>query len=241
MRNRLEGRWERFRRLIDWGVRFLFIIVAVSLGKGRLIDAFTPQGIADFPVAQMFMLLFIATIVLIFLWLKATSGEYQMLYDHFSEFIPPIPGSSYPIVFGLAILGGALCYFSDNLVVYSVIFVCYTLVEIWGIWVRDSKIKVALHSARNEVPANDKRREAWIIIENYYLEKPQTQLAISGLFFSFVVLILSLSAELVERQALSSWLLSIGYGVMLLNVVINEMVYATWRRERDHALHEEYS
>ena len=240
MRSRLVGRWERVKTFRDMGVAVLFTIVALSLGKERLVGTFTPQGIADFPVAQMSALLFIETIVLLFLWIKATSGEYQMLRDHFSEFIPPIPKSSFPIIIGLAILGGSLCYFSDTIIVYSSIFACYTLFLIWGIWVRDSKIKEALHSARNKVPAKSKWRATWIVIEKYYLEKPQVQLAISQLFFSFVALILGLSGELLERQPLTSWLLSIGYGVMLLNIAITEMIYATWRRKRDHALREEY-
>lgn len=237
---RLPGRWERVKRLWYIGVAVVFSVAALSLGKERFISAFTDEGLADFPVPQMSVLLFAETITLIFLWVKATSGEYQMFRDHLSEFIPPIPKPSFHIVVALAILLGSLCYFSDKLVVYSSIFACYLLFLLWGIWVRDARIRVVLHDARSKTPTEDDRRKAWTIIENYYLEKPQAPLTVSMLFFSFVALIIGLSVELLPRQPLTTWLLSSGYGVMVLNIAIPEIIYRAWRHKRDHALREEY-
>ncbi len=240
MENHSLGRWERIKRFWDIGVALAITVAALSLGRERLVIAFTSQGLADIPVAQMSGLLLIETVVLLFLWIRATSGEYQMDRDHFTEFIPAIPKSTFYIVIGLAILGGSLCYFSDRLIVYSAIFVCFKFFEIWGIWVRDTRLKEVLASARSKTPPEDKRREAWLIIEKYHFEKPHTQLAITGLFFSFVALILALSGELLARDTLTTWLLSAGYVVMMLNIAIPEIIYGIWRRERDYALREEY-
>jgi hypothetical protein len=240
MQDRLVGRWERVKRLWDVGVAAVFAIAALSLGSQRFVSAFTAEGFADVPVSQISMLLFIETIALIFLWVKATSGEYQLLRDYLPEFIPPVPKLSFLIVVMLAILLGLLCYFSDNLVVYSAIFACYILFVIWGMWIRDSRIRVVLHTARSKASAKDERRKTWIIIENYYFSKPQVPLAVSMLFFSFVALTMGLSAELLDRQPITTWLLSAGYGVMVLNIAVPEVIYRIWRRKRDCDLHEEY-
>lgn len=223
------------------GVGLVVTVAALALAKDSLIVAFTAQGLADFPLAQISVLLFAGTIVLIFLWIKATSGEYQILRDNFPKFIPPIPRSSFPIIIGLGILLGSLCYFSDRIVVYSAIFACFNLFVIWGIWVRDAKIKVALDRAREKAPAEHKRRKTWIVIEKYYLERPHVQLAVTQLFFCFVALVLGLSGELLARQPVTTQLLTAGYSVMVLNIVIPEIVYGNWRRKRDHALGEDYA
>lgn len=238
---RLISRWEQVKRLWDLGVALVFAIAVICLEKGRLVAAFTPKGFSEFPVAQMSTLLFVETLVLLFLWIKSTSSEYQILRDHFSEFIPPIPGSSFPIVIGLAVLLGLLCYFSDTIVIYAAIFAFFNLFMIWGMWVRDSKLREVIDQARRTVPTGDERREAWTVIENYYLKLPQVQLSITTLFFSFVALILGLSGELLARQPLATELLTAGYIVMVAIIAVQEVIYGLWRRKRNCALPERYT
>jgi len=240
MKNRLVGRWERVKGLWYLGVGAVMTAATASLGKQRFVDAFTSEGFANAPVPQMAILLFLATIALIFLWIKATSGEYQMLRDHFSEFVPSLPKSSHFIVIMLAIIFGLLAYFSDTLVVYSAIFACHSLFTIWGIWVRDSRIRVVLQTARSKASPKDERRKSWIAIETYYFRRPQLPLTVGVLFFSFVALTMGLSAELLDKQPITTWLLSAGYVVMVLNIAASEVIYRVWRRKRDRDLQEEY-
>ncbi len=164
-----------------------------------------------------------------------------MLKDHLTSFIPSIPPSSSIISVGLSFLLGILVYLSNNIVIYSIVFAFFKLLEIWGIWVRDSQIKAAIEEARKEVPGEDESHRSLDIIENYYIKRPQVQLAITILFFSFVSHILGLLSKLVQGENTSKLFLTGAYSVMIIVILINEFVYKLWRRKRDAHLHEYYS
>lgn len=222
------------------GVAVIFTVVAFSLGNERFTNAFTAEGLASFPLGQLPLLLFIETVMLIFLWMRATSGEYQMLRDHAQEFIPPLPSSSLPIIVGLALLVGLMTYFTKNIVVYSAIMACFKLSETWGIWLLHTKIKIGIADGRKTAPAEDERREAWNTIEQYYFERPQIQSAITVMFFAFVSLTLGLASRLPSQQPVSDQLLAASYTIMIVNIAVAEIVYARWRRRRDQSLGETY-
>ena len=234
-KNHVKGhRWNRLKEWLHLDIWLLALVIASAFSKDRIINALTME---HFPVAQLSILLFFETLVLILFWMKAAFDELQTLQDYFAEFVPPIPKPTFTISVSIATLLGVLSYFSYNIIIYSSIFVCIKLFEIWGIWIRDSKLRNGLKRARDETPPDDRRRNEWIIIEKYYLQRPQVPLAVTVLFFSFISVILGLLGELLS-QPLTIWLLLSAYGIMLLNIAFAEVVYRNWRGKRDDALDE---
>lgn len=236
-KNQLMGRWNRMEKLINLGITLAAVTFVFLFSKERLTLAFRME---HFPVAQLSVVLLFVTLLLIGLWTRSILGELQMFRDYFEEFVPPIQKSSFSITVSVAILFGVLGYFSNRIMIYSSIFVCFKLVELRGIGIRDSELRVGLKRARAKTSAKNGRRKGWDVIEKYYLKRPQVQLGTTVLFFSFVAAILGLSGELLSQPS-ATWLLSSAYAVMLINIVFAEIVYINWRRKRDVALGDVYS
>lgn len=239
-KNKAGTKWERIKGLWDFGVALVLLVVGVCLRRETILTAFTAQGFAYLPVPQLSVILLVETIVLVFLWIQATSSEHAMLREHFSELAPPLPRPSRTIVAGLAILLGLLCYFSDQIVIYSAIFICVKLFEIWALWLRNTHLKKVLRQCRAEASSEDVRLKRWAIIEEYYLEKPQTQLAVTILSLSSVAVILGLLGEVQTQRQLYIWLVSASYSIMIVSIAASEVVYRNWRQKRNLALEEEY-
>ena len=208
---------------------FLFLF-----SKDRLASAFKME---NFPINQLSILLLIETLLLILLWIHATEGELYMFQEYLVEFVPSIPGLTFIITVFIAIFLGLLGFFSNNIVIYSSIHVCFLLVGILSGWVRGSKLKAMLKRARNETSPEDERRKKWDVIERYEFEIPHLLLGVTTLFFSFVSLIIGLLGELLSNSS-TVWLLSAAYIIMFLNIAIAEIVLMKWRHKRDNDLGE---
>ena len=238
----IETRWNRLKARLDDAINLVWAsIIGVGLFiyyKNTLIDALLME---HFPVAQLSMMLLSETIFLIFLWVKATRGELQMLQTYFKNFVPPLPKSSFGLSLGISILLGTLAYLSNTIIYYSLLFAVFKLVELWGLWIIDSELKIGLKRARDEAPINDWRRSKWDVIENYYLQKPQVQLAATVLFFSFISVILGLLNKLLSWHPAATWLLSFAYVILIFNIASSEYIYKKWRHKRDIDLDESYN
>ena len=237
--NRIQGRWERLNQLRSIGVLLIVATVSLTFSKDRIASAFTMEALSQFPVTQLPIFLLFETIFFILLWMKATSGEILMLKEHLAKFIPSLPRNSFHIIVGMGLLLGLLVYYSDRIVIYSSVFVSFKLFEIWGTWVRDSRFKVGLEEAKKSAGSN--RLAVVNIIESYYFKRPQLQLAVTVLFFSFVSLILGLLGETLPVKNTSKWFLIGAYSVMIVVIALNELVYMVWRHNRDSALDDSYS
>lgn len=96
-------------------------------------------------------------------------------------------------------------------------------------------------------------------IEIYYFKRPQIQLAVIAVFFSFVSVVLSFIAfsELISdpkttfisflflcepiSQFTYHWLLRAAYIIMIFTLALNEVAYIIWRRKRDAVLGKSYT
>ncbi len=231
--NKIQGRWERVKGLFDIGVKLVIASGVLTFSKDRLISAFTEEGLAKFPVVQLYVILLLETIYLIFLWIKAVSDEMQMLKDNIGEFIPGLPKPSLNITVGLALLLGALGYFSNRIEIYCGIFVVIKIFEIWGLWVRDSHLRIALELARKGIAEGKERLYNLRAIEDYYLNRPQLPLAVTVIFFSFLSLILGVLGKLSPIENTREICTVGAYIVIIVVIAFNEVVYITWRRKRD--------
>ena len=169
------------------------------------------------------------------------SGEMQMMQDYTVEFIPAIPKQTTYIAVGIGAVLGLLVFFSYRPLVYSALYATLKLVEIWALWMRDVRIRDGLKTARDEAAPDDRRRDAWVVLERYYLGKPQIPLATTELCLAVLALVLSVYGELLEERASELWFSSAAYAVIFSALLLNAVVYTLWRRDRDRALGESYS
>jgi hypothetical protein len=232
--NYSKGRWNRMKNYVELGLTLVIAtFIFLFSNKDRLTSVFTME---NFPVTQLSILLLFGTLMLISIWLHVAEGELQMFQDNFEEFVPPISWSYFGMTVFFAIILGLLGVFSYRIVIYSSIYVCFKISEIWGGWIRGSTLKAILAHARSNAPPEDIRRKRWDIIEKFEFEKPHLMLGVIVLSFSFVSLILGLLGEWLSSTI---WLSS-AYIIMLLGIIIAEWFLMRWRHKRDEALGEKY-
>ncbi len=237
--DKTQGRWVRLKQFWDFGIILIVASGVLGFSKDRILSAFTMEALSQFPVVQLPIVLLVQTIFLVLLWMKVTSSEIQMLKDYFTEYIPALPRQSFHIIVVLGFTLGVLGCFYDRIAVYCSVFVTFKLFEIWGTWIRDSKFKAGFEEAKKSAAGN--RLNEVNIIEGYYLNKPQLQLAVTVLFFTFVSLILGLLGKTLPERDVSKWFTVGAYSVMIATIAVNEFVYMIWRHNRDKALGEYYS
>lgn len=234
-----SARWKRLERLFEFGVLAVGAAMALSLivAEGRFQSAFDRDALRMAPQPQLSIVLLIAACIYVVLWFFAVSGEMEMLREYGEEFVPPLPDLRLQAL-GLSVLLALLVYFSEYPVVFSALFVSQKLMEAWAIGIRDSKIEESLMTARQQAPTDDRRRPAWNIIERYYLDRPQIQLAIAMSCLALAALVLSVCGETFADKRL---FLSAAYLLLISTIAINEAIYFLWRQTRDDALGERYS
>lgn len=237
--NASSARWRRLDRLFEFSVFAVAAVIALSLAvaQGRFQSAFDRDALEAAPYPQLSIVLLVVAGIYVALWYFAVSGEMEMLREYGEDFVPTLPDIRL-YAFGLAVLLALLLYFSEYPVVFSALFASQKLLEVYALKVRDSKFREALVVARQKAPTDDKRRPAWDIVERYYLYRPQIPLAIAMMFLAFVAIVVSALGESGLNERL---LLSAAYLVLVSAIIISEVVYFYWRRNRDEALGERYS
>jgi len=237
---KILGRWERLRKLSDLGTTLVIAIALLSASKNRIIKLFMEPELPQFPVDLLSVFLLFATLALIFLYIKDVSGELQMLKDYFEEFVPQIPRSTFYLILFLALTLGVLGYFSNRIIIYSIIFACLKLLTLWAIWLVNSKVRSVLEYIRKEPTIDNERKRELAVIENYYLKTPQFPLSITLLFASLVCFNIALLGKFAATQTATTTFFIIAYSGMIAIIVLNEIIYAIWRYKRDSMLEEIY-
>ena len=236
----ISSRWEGLKWFFHMAFGIAFAIVPIGFSTGRIREAFSTDSLELFPLPQLSIVLLFMTIMLILGWFKAVAGEMEMLRTYAEDFAPVLPRSTSHVAIALAVTLGLLAFFSDRTLVYSSLFVCYKISEVWAIWIRDSKIEEGLKTARELSSSEDKRRQAWDVIENYYMNRPQIPLAVTELSLMVVAIVLSIYGEVLQPSLLAKLLSTSAYLVIILTLITNSVVYTIWRRERDRALGERF-
>jgi hypothetical protein len=234
--NRLKGRWTRLQNYLNIGIMIVVGVIILLFSKERIALAFRLE---HFPVAQLSVLLLFVTFIFISAWIKAAIDELQILQDFFPTFVPPVPRATFTLTLVVAILCGLLCYFSNIIIFYTLIFIFIKLVLLFGMYIRNSEIKITLIKSQDKSGKKIKRKKGWKVIEEYYLKKPQFQLEVIVLFFSFFSSILGLLGKIITQSVILSE--SAAYIVIIIIIVFNECIYIKWRNERDIKLNKYYN
>jgi len=237
---RSKNRWKRVWMFLTFGITILTATGVLTFSKDRIIFLFSSEGLKYFPENHLQILLMLATLFLIYQWIRIHIGEIQMLEDNLEEYLPSIPRPSFALIVLFAIMLGMLGFFSYNIILYTSIFVFFSIFDIWSIYYRNLTIKKALNEARTEIKDENLLKNLQAI-EKYYIEKPHMQRSATVMFFSFISLILGISAQLNPNKEYVKLFSSLAYGIMSFNVIISEIIINRWRRTRDKTLGEYYS
>lgn len=238
-----KNRWKRVWMFLSIGIAVLTATGVLTFSKDRIIFLFSSKGMEHFPESHLQIILMFATLFLIYQWIRIHIGEIQMLEDNLEEFLPPLPRPSFALIITLAILLGILGFFSYNIVIYSSIFVFFSIFDIWSIYYRNKTIKEALKKALNETTnkISAEKRKNLREIEIYFIERPHMQRSTTVIFFSFISLIFGIIAQLYPEPNYVKLFLSLAYGIMSLNIIISEIIINRWRKNRDNAIGEYYT
>lgn len=235
-----KGKWTRVWMFLTLGITLIVATGILTFSKDRIIFLFSSESFQYFPENHLQILLMFATLFLVYQWIRIHIGEIQLLKDNFEKFIPSLPRPSFALIVSFAIILGMLGYFSYSIVLYSSIFVLFSIFDIWSIYYRNLTIEKALKNARTA--KNDENQIKNLrAVEIYYIEKPHMQRSATVMFFSFISLIFGLYAQLYPDPKYVKLFSSLAYGIMSFNVIISELIINHWRRTRDKTLDENYS
>lgn len=273
LKRNMEENWSLLEKYRLFGVTVLTILT-ISLNTKFRSTILTSALKMENPIFDIFYLsLFVVTIILILFWIFAVTKEMSILKKYLWDFLLSLPGNpTIPIMLVVVIALSSLTLFSCNILVYSSIFLLFKLVEILGLCYLHSKIRDGLAQARYKIITPEEKTEnvltayregdgtsskpelseeglkaAWLVIENHS-QRQQVQLAVAGVFFSFVSVILSFLA-LCEPLSATTFInflafceplsqpIAIGaYVMMLAYIISNEIIYIIWRGKRDKKL-----
>jgi hypothetical protein len=233
-------RWKRVHLLYTVGLTLVGIAGILTTTKDRIALVLSKEGLNQFPILHLSIVLLALVILLIIQWMSANHGEMEMLQHYFGDVVSLVPSEAYFIVAGIAFLLGIMGYFSNNIMVFSGMFASYNLLTVWGSWIVNERCKEMLAKAKSIGNLSDARQHDLEAIERYYLKRPHYPRLMTIIFVSFSSLVISLVARLHAGMPLETYFIIIAYVVMILNIVVSEIAVTIWRIKRDKALGERY-
>jgi len=250
------GTWDSYCYIFDFASKILFFCIPLWLWMCMK----RPILLDPCPLILLFL-----TLIIAFFWVFATKGELRLFHDYFEEPEPVLPNFTKYIAVGFAGFLVFLILLYCNILLYSSLYLCLRLFEIFGIGLRNSEIRDRLvlqkntHTKPKQEKTISKYPKKLEAIEIYYFKRPQIQLAVIAVFFSFVSVVLSFIAfsELISdpkttfisflflcepiSQFTYHWLLRAAYIIMIFTLALNEVAYIIWRRKRDAVLGKSYT
>ncbi len=239
--HRISIRWSRVDALLRIGLAFLVISGLLVTFRERIVLVCSHSGLIDFPILHLSVLLLVCVLFLIVQWFRACYGEIVMLRSYLEDYVPQIPSGGYYTVVLTALFLGTMGYFSPRILIFSAIFVCYNLSDIWGQWYMITRFRIMIKSMKTSIPSDDTRWRDWRIIETYYLGRPHIRRCIIILVCSIICVVLSTLALFPDFAGSSRMLTIIAYVIMILNIAVSEAIIMNWRRIRDRDLEETYA
>ena len=208
------------------------LVLAISL-SGMSIHKFIPLLNNDIIHFSLAIILMFVTLLRLFMYATYTHYELDKLNDYFSndaDALPTIQPKVYLTSIGLAISFAILVYFSDKLIIYTPILVVLDLFDFWGEMQVRSYIKKIIDVELKKKLVNY-RKNIIQAVKYFYLETPDIQRGVTAMFIDWFAVTLAL-VSFYETGFLKNYVMYTGYVVIILNVIINEIILAKWRRTR---------
>lgn len=165
------------------------------------------------------------TFALFCAYVMATFNEINVLNQFIGEDpIPRVKPKVVLIAFGLAILFGALIALSRELIAYATITVCYNLFDLWGNWEVARQIGPPIQRKLQEKRNND-FKQGLRTLQDFYFRYPTIPRVVTIMFVNWIVVCLALSYYFTGDNTYRT----LGYSLLLANIVIGEIVIHYWR------------
>lgn len=179
------------------------------------------------------------TFVLLLMWGWATKKELELLRHAGGGTIPPLPGSSFPLVVAAAVTLGALGVATAWPLVFAVLYGALRVTEALG-YVRIKEMVAEGISRARAVPTEPEQSNALDALERYYLRVPWRLLQGGQILLAALAGILAAVALATSNSGFREDLNVSAYGVLIGAILVNESLVGRWRAERGRALPEAY-
>lgn len=186
-------------------------------------------------VTQLFAVgLLLFTVILIICWIWATHLELRKLETWFLDLSPPGSHAASILTVFLAFFLILLAALYQHLFWYALVFSAFKAFEVWVLWFRDQKMSLFFQEASRHDPS-EPHKTARQTIAKYYLGRPQ--LPMSALFSTCCVVVIAILGNQPWFEPTPPALRScLGYAMIIMTILVNELVYLYWRYQRDRSL-----
>ena len=196
--------------------------ISIALNRDAFLSIWTvPKTSAELPLFVCHLLLFLVLLGLTLGFIGTTAHELNLWIEWL--YVPFVRYQVFIAMFGLAIGLGLMFLLLYNIVIFTLYYSCFLLINLWTNWLSNDHFRrsLALTEAKDPSAKNERALQA---MKYYWLERPQ--LARVG-----VMLVISLGAfviALIGRQSTDAsrkGLLEIAaYVVLILDISIGEVV-----------------
>ena len=206
------------------------VVLALN-AKDKIIATFSNFGASDYFLSLCQTLIISDIIILIIFWIIETAAEFQILQDYLAH-APVIKRQAYLSMIALSIVLGLLGYLYDQILIFSIIFATYNLVNMWAVWVFNQHFKECIEDSKVDPATTEKGLVLIAALEEYYFNRPHIPRIVTMMFFSMTCVSLSVAGILLESQNKNLFTYA-AYLVMFINIAASEYTIWVWRQKRD--------
>jgi hypothetical protein len=230
---------QSYEKLIHWGVGTVGGAITVLTLAGKINSLLSGMGPRNLTVSAFLPIALLAlTAFLAFLWFFSGSHELSILARYYGERAPTRSFWALPTVIGAAVLLVALAYYSDNLLVYGVLYWIYLLIAAMAAWLTTQHVmrasqRVSPEDAPPDVVQNEIFRY-YVMRPNFVFKYVQAAMASFAVACGFM-------CNKPGMKEFTNGIRSTGYGLLIAAIVINEFfvwlgrarLYARIREQED--------
>lgn len=208
------------------GIALCFFVIAML----TQLDFYSNLFEKDRLLFTLIMLLMCSTFALCVLYLISARTDADLMALHLDEEAAPkkVSYGAHLAILGLAGFLGFLIVAAKWLLVFSLLYAVYTLIDMWGNWQWTQGLKSAFQ-ARLRSPLSESERLSVEAIRDFFLENPFIPKTVILMFFS--LLIFAVCVE--NRHVNNMYVTYAAYAAQSLILIGNEVVMFYWRRRRD--------
>lgn len=233
-----ESQWESLSTLQWIAVLVVPAVIAIYASKDWVQVAASDWNSPDWVVRKLSLALLLTTGGVLAAWGYVTQREIRMLRG-LAGTVGPKYGQTgvLTVVISAAALAGLVITANDP-VFYASVFIVLKVGETWGWWYIQKGIRQGIDDAEGGGLTAD-QESAVRALRTYYLQRPAIPMAGTWIAFGSLAFALGLLSRTATDPGVARAELAAAFVVLIGCSIINELVFARWRRIRDRDLHEQ--
>lgn len=222
-----EEQVKSYDDLIKIGIGTIAAVVALLSGTERVKAMLvTFSGGQSTLRGALPLVLFIQSLLLVGAWYTASKHELAILSKYYKNYAPMRSFSTLPVTIIVSVVLVLLAYYSDKILVYSIIYAVYLGVAVAGRVLVEQHIIKAYLEAENDIsiPAHFKDE-----VFRFYVKRPYGLLNYFSSALTFLAIICASLARLNPVQVDRVRFENYAYGAMISSLLIGEIIIWSWR------------